>query len=56
MELNGKSRLTRNHSCQMRWPLLAVLAAVQLLAFAKVSFDQKRHRLFKKIVEMKKRN
>ena len=45
MELNGKSRLTRNHSCQMRWSVLAVLAVAQLLAVAKVSFASEARRL-----------
>ncbi len=45
MELNGKSRLTRNHSCQIRWSVLAVLAASQLLAVSKISFASEARRL-----------
>ena len=45
MELNGESWLTRNHSCQIRWSVLAVLAASQLLAVSKISFASEARRL-----------
>jgi len=45
MELNGKSRLTRNQNYRLQWSVLAVFAVAQMLTIAKVSFASESRQL-----------